>query len=296
MTELRQIFPNGPEGLLRYDIAHEVTAFSPLRDAALPMRVVQAHQVHGDRVAVVTSAGTTREELEGYDALVTNVPGVAVGARTADCIPVLMYDPVRRVVAAVHSGWKGTVLKIAAKTLAVMASKYGTRAADIIAVIGPGIGPDSFQVGPEVAEAFLAAGFPETWYPSKKHSADDSEKTGTVTCSHSSGLVHNFPLEITGSSTDSSPIDNHTIRLITDRGPRIPGSMSGGLHINLPQAVRLTLIWAGLHDANILISGIDTYTNPGFFSARREGPSCGRTVNTIMLNPSPSPEPSKKLP
>lgn len=295
MTELRQIFPDGPEGLLRYDIAPEVTAFSPLRDAALPMRVVQAHQVHGDRVAMVTSAGTTREELEGYDALVTDVPGVAIGARTADCIPVLMYDPVRRVVAAVHSGWKGTVLKIAAKTLAVMASKYATRAADIIAVIGPGIGPDSFQVGPEVAEAFLAAGFPETWYPSKKHNADDSEKTGTVTCSHSSGLVHNSPLEITG-STDSSPIDNHTIRLITDRGPRIPGSMSGGLHIDLPQAVRLTLIRAGVHDANILISGIDTYTHPGFFSARREGPSCGRTVNTIMLNPSPSPELSKDLP
>lgn len=305
MTELRQIFPDGPEGLLRYDIAPIVTAFSPLRDAVLPMRVVQAHQVHGDRVAVVTSAGTTREELEGYDAIVTDVPGVAIGARTADCIPVLMYDPVRRVVAAVHSGWKGTVLKIAAKTLAVMASKYGTRAADIIAVIGPGIGPDSFQVGPEVAEAFLAAGFPEIWSrPSLpiKHSTDGSEKTGTATCSHpsttqphtggnasftqhSSGLVHNFPLEITGSSTDSSPIDNHTIRLITDRGPRIPGSMSGGLHIDLPQAIRLTLIRAGLHDANILISGIDTYTHPGFFSARREGPSCGRTVNTIMLNP-----------
>ena len=304
MTELRQIFPDGPEGLLRYDIAHEVTAFSPLRDAVLPMRVVQAHQVHGDRVAVVTSAGTTREELEGYDAIVTDVPGVAIGARTADCIPVLMYDPVRRVVAAVHSGWKGTVLKIAAKTLAVMASKYGTRAADIIAVIGPGIGPDSFQVGPEVAEAFLAAGFPETWSrPSLpiKHSTDGSEKTGTATCSHSSttqphtggnasftqhssGLVHNSPLKITG-STDSSPIDNHTIRLITDRGPRIPGSMSGGLHIDLPQAVRLTLLRAGVHNANILISGIDTYTHPGFFSARREGPSCGRTVNTIMLNP-----------
>ena len=302
---MRQILTENHNGLLRYDIAPEVTAFSPLRDAVLPMRVVQAHQVHGDRVAVVTSADTTREELEGYDALVTDVPGVAIGARTADCIPVLMYDPVHRAVAAVHSGWKGTVLKIAAKALSVMASKYGTRAADILAVIGPGIGPDSFQVGPEVAEAFLSAGFPETWSrPSLpiKHSTDGSEKTGTVTCSHSSttqphtgedasftqhssGLVHNSPLEITGSSTDSSPIDNHTIRLITDRGPRIPGSMSGGLHIDLPQAVRLTLIRAGVHDADILISGIDTYTHPGFFSARREGPSCGRTVNTIMLNP-----------
>ena len=291
---MRQILTDNHNGLLRYEIAPEVTAFSPLRDAVLPMRVVQAHQVHGDRVAVVTSAGTTREELEGYDALVTDVPGVAIGARTADCIPVLI----------VHSGWKGTVLKIAAKALSVMASKYGTRAADILAVIGPGIGPDSFQVGPEVTEAFLAAGFPETWSrPSLpiKHSTDGSEKTGTVTCSHSSttqphtgedasftphssGPAHNSHLEITG-STDSSPIDNHTIRLITDRGPRIPGSMSGGLHIDLPQAVRLTLIRAGVHDADILISGIDTYTHPGFFSARREGPSCGRTVNTIMLNP-----------
>ena len=301
---MRQILTDNHNGLLRYEIAPEVTAFSPLRDAVLPMRVVQAHQVHGDRVAVVTSADTTREELEGYDALVTDVPGVAIGARTADCIPVLMYDPVHRAVAAVHSGWKGTVLKIAAKALSVMASKYGTRAADILAVIGPGIGPDSFQVGPEVTEAFLAAGFPETWSrPSLpiKHSTDGSEKTGTVTCSHSSttqphtgedasftqhssGLVHNSPLEITG-STDSSSIHNHTIRLITDRGPCIPGSMSGGLHIDLPQAIRLTLIRVGVHDPNILISGIDTYTHPGFFSARREGLSCGRTVNTIMLNP-----------
>ena len=259
---ISSIKSNSLSGFLRYGISPDVTAFSPLRDAV----VVQAHQVHGDRVAVVGSAALTREDLEGFDALITDVPGVAIGARTADCIPVLMYDPVRRVVAAVHSGWKGTVLKIAAKTLTVMASKYGTRAADILAVIGPGIGPDSFQVGPEVAEAFLAAGFPETW------SRPETDDDGTAS---------------TGKTI---------VRLITDRGPRIPGSMSGGLHIDLPQAVRLTLLRAGVHDANVLISGIDTYTYPGFFSARREGPSCGRTVNTIMLNPSPSPEPSKKLP
>ena len=263
---ISSIKSNSLSGFLRYGISPDVTAFSPLRDAVLPMPVVQAHQVHGDRVAVVRSAALTREDLEGFDALITDVPGVAIGARTADCIPVLMYDPARRAVAAVHSGWKGTVLKIAAKTLAVMASKYGTRAADIIAVIGPGIGPDSFQVGPEVAGAFLAAGFPETW------SRPDTDDYGTAG---------------TGKTV---------VRLITDRGPRIPGSMSGGLHIDLPQAVRLTLIRAGVHDPNILISGIDTYTHPGFFSARREGPSCGRTVNTIMLNPCPSPEPSKELP
>lgn len=243
---MRLILPDSCSDLLLYDIAEGVTAFSPLRDAALPMHVVQAHQVHGDRVAVVRSAALTREDLDGFDALITDMPGVAVGARTADCIPVLMYDPVHRAVAAVHSGWKGTVLKIAAKTLSAMSSEFGTRPADILAVIGPGIGPDSFQVGPEVARAFLDAGFPEA------------------------GL--------SGIYSSDRPI-------ISDRGPRIPGTMQGGLHIDLWEAVRLTLVRAGVPDSHILTAGIDTYTHPGFFSARREGPSCGRTVNTIMLNP-----------
>ena len=84
----------------------------------------------------------TREELEGYDAFVTNLPDAAIGVRTADCVPVLIYDSVKRVVAAVHAGWKGTVLHISH------------------AVIGPSIGPDSFQVGEEVATHFKEAGFP----------------------------------------------------------------------------------------------------------------------------------------
>lgn len=243
---ISSIKSNSRSGFLRYGISPDVTAFSPLRDAALPMPVVQAHQVHGDRVAMVESADLTREDLEGFDALITDVPGVAIGARTADCIPVLMYDPARRAVAAVHSGWKGTVLKIAAKTLSAMSSEFGTRPADILAVIGPGIGPDSFQVGPEVARAFLDAGFPEA------------------------GLSRTY--------SSDRPI-------ISDRGPKIPGTMQGGFHIDLWEAVRLTLIRVGVPDSHILTAGIDTYTHPDFFSARREGPSCGRTVNTIMLNP-----------
>lgn len=239
---MRQILPDNTGGLLRYIIAPEVTAFSPLRDAQLPVTPVQAHQVHGDRTAVIISGDTTRDELDGYDAMITDRPGIAIGARTADCIPVLMYDPAHKAVAAVHSGWKGTVLKISAKTLAAMESEYGTRPSDILAVIGPGIGPDSFQVGPEVVHAFLDAGFPEVW--------------------------PGFP----------------DVRIISDRGQRVPGSMSGGWHIDLWQAIRWTLNMAGVHDSNIFISGIDTYTDTGFFSARREGQTCGRTVNTIMLN------------
>ena len=142
-----------------------VEAFYTQREAALPYPVIQGHQVHGSRVAIVERPGMTREELEGYDAFVTNRPGVAIGVRTADCVPVLLYDPVQRVVAAVHAGWKGTVLHISKGALEAMGQEFGSRPSELKAVIGPSIGPDSFQVGEEVAEMFKEAGFPmdEIW-------------------------------------------------------------------------------------------------------------------------------------
>ena len=147
-------------GVLRYDLGEGAEAFSTYRDAVLPFPVVQGHQVHGDKIAVVDRADMTREELEGYDAFVTNLPGVAVGARTADCVPVLLYDPVKRVVAAVHAGWKGTVLRIVQSVIGTMAGEFGTSPSDLKAVVGPSIGPNSFQVGEEVAAGFREAGFP----------------------------------------------------------------------------------------------------------------------------------------
>ena len=146
--------------LFRYSIAPGVEAFSTERDAVLPYYVVQPHQVHGCEIREVLRADTTRDELEGVDALVTNVPGVAISVRTADCIPVLLYDPVHKAVAAVHAGWRGTVQHISQKVIDRMRELYGTQASDLLAVIGPGIGPDSFQVGQEVADAFASAGFP----------------------------------------------------------------------------------------------------------------------------------------
>ncbi len=145
---------------MKYNIADNVTAFSTERDEELPFYVVQPHQVHGCEIREVLRADTTRDELEGVDALITNVPGVAISVRTADCIPVLLYDPVHKAVAAVHDGWRGTVQRLSQKVIAFMHDRYGTCAADVLAVIGPGIGPDSFQVGQEVVDEFAAAGFP----------------------------------------------------------------------------------------------------------------------------------------
>ena len=106
------------------------------------------------------------------------MPGVAIGVRTADCIPVLLYDPVKRVVAAVHAGWKGTVLHISQKAIHVMNLRFGCNPADMRAVLGPGIGPASFQVGEEVAEHFKQADFPIDQIWSFQGAGDGSPMSG----------------------------------------------------------------------------------------------------------------------
>ncbi len=145
---------------LYYNLGDGCEAFSTLRDTILPFHVITAHQVHGSRVAIVHKPDFTREDLEGIDALVTNLPGGAIGGRTADCVPVLLYDPEQRVVAAVHSGWKGTIQRIVEKALFTLERQFGSKASNLRAVIGPAIGAQSFQIGEEVVQHFKDQGFP----------------------------------------------------------------------------------------------------------------------------------------
>ena len=164
--------------LLRYSLGDGAEAFTSRRDSVLPYPVIQGHQVHGDRIAVIDRPDLTRADLEGYDAFICKLPGVAIGVRTADYVPILLYDPVQRVVAAVHSGWKGTVLKIAQKTIGLMKSDFGCLPKELRAVIGPAIGPDSFQVGQEVVEKFEEAGFPMSQVWSDRGAGDGSPMSG----------------------------------------------------------------------------------------------------------------------
>ncbi len=144
---------------MTYKIHPDVCAGTVGRDEALPCPIVQMHQVHDVKVAVVDRGDITRDELDGYDAMITDLPGVAIGVRTADCIPVLLYDPVKKIAAAIHSGWRGTVSKIIGKTVSKMQSIYASQPTDILAFIGPGICVDCFQVGEDVALKFKEAGF-----------------------------------------------------------------------------------------------------------------------------------------
>lgn len=124
------------------------------------------HQVHKDEIKVIdaeTIAMTEEERkayLEGIDAVITNVPGVCIGVSTADCIPVLLYDEENKAAAAIHAGWRGTVVRIVQKAIRMMAEKYGTKPEMLKAVIGPGISLKNFEVGDEVYDAFAKAGFP----------------------------------------------------------------------------------------------------------------------------------------
>jgi len=94
--------------------------------------------------------------IPATDALITDTPGVALMLRFADCLPVLLYDPVRGAIGLAHAGWKGTVEGIAAKTVSAMVEAYGSRPANIMAGLGPCIGPCCYQVGAEVIEAVKA--------------------------------------------------------------------------------------------------------------------------------------------
>lgn len=78
------------QDLLYYYLGPGVEAFTTRRDSVLPYPVIQGHQVHGSRVAVINRPDMTREDLEGYDAFITKLPGVAIGVRTADCVPILL--------------------------------------------------------------------------------------------------------------------------------------------------------------------------------------------------------------
>lgn len=125
-------------------------------------------QVHSAEVVMLDRADMAVTEA---DAVITCLPEQWIGVRTADCVPVLLADPVCHAVAAVHAGWRGTAAHIVALTVQRMVSDLGCRPSDIFAAVGPSIGPDAFEVGEEVAMAFVAANrgdcvLRESWGPS----------------------------------------------------------------------------------------------------------------------------------
>lgn len=156
---------------MKYQTPEHIHAFSVGKDESFPLTddgsflppvgafgVSLPRQVHSPNVLWVKEAGRPADT----DAVITDVPGLCVAVKTADCVPVLLYtDGEAPIVAAVHAGWRGTVARIVQKTLEKMAlcDKF-TSFSECHAIIGPGISQESFEVGDEVYEAFREAAFP----------------------------------------------------------------------------------------------------------------------------------------
>jgi hypothetical protein len=122
--------------------------------------VVTAVQVHGRNAYVVTPGSALPAARPEADVLVSSDPEAAVAVRAADCVPLLLADRRRGVVAAVHAGWRGTAAGAARSALESMQQEFGTSAGDLVAAIGPCIGGCCYEVGSDVVDVFVAAGHP----------------------------------------------------------------------------------------------------------------------------------------
>ncbi len=120
-------------------------------------RILMLDQVHGDEILNMNeypAAGSVNGSDGIADGMVTSLKGLCLVIRTADCVPVFLYDPVNKVTGAVHSGWKGTMLDITGKCVAMMAGLYGSEPGSLLAFILPSIGPESYEVNSDVADRF----------------------------------------------------------------------------------------------------------------------------------------------
>ena len=146
---------DAPENVLKnYEILGSAVGFSPAQ-------TVFTCQRHTDLIRVVTEdhrgEGLFRDVPEVCDGLITDRPGVALVTFSADCTPILLFDPVRRAVGAVHAGWRGTAMGIAAKAVDAMVREFGCDPANIRAAIGPCIGKCCFETDWDVPQAMLDA-------------------------------------------------------------------------------------------------------------------------------------------
>jgi YfiH family protein len=185
------------------------------------------------------------------DASITNRLGLLLSIQTADCVPILLVDAKKRAIAAIHAGWRGTLARIAAKTIGKMQMHFATDPRDLLAAIGPSIGPCCYEVGTEVATQFLSQFVDAPDY-------FDEFRTGD----------------------EPNPIQWLNMMPPGHQPP------PKGVLLDLRKANRSQLQAAGLHPQNIHTIDLCTACHPGLlFSYRKQGPASGRLMAIIALRP-----------
>jgi YfiH family protein len=220
-----------------------------LRALQVDFPIVTSRQIHSDIVNVVDAAPSG--PLAG-DALVTATPGLLLAVKTADCTPVLLVDAKKKVVAAVHAGWRSTAQRIVEKTVGVMRQRFGSRPGDLRAAIGPGIRQCCYEVGEEVRDRFR----------SQFAYAD----------------------ELFREAKESDPVrEKYPMLFLTARAPG-HADLGRQIFLDLAEAARRQLLDAGLPAKHISALDACTACHPElYFSHRAQHGRTGRMLGTIGI-------------
>ncbi|HXJ47097.1 MAG TPA: peptidoglycan editing factor PgeF [Candidatus Dormibacteraeota bacterium] len=208
--------------------------------------LINLKQIHS---AVIWPFASVPKEPCNGDASLTNTPGLLLGVRTADCVPILLVDPKKRAVAAVHAGWRGTLARILEKAVGELVAKFKSHPSDLLAAIGPAIGPCCYEVGAELVIQFTSQFAAAADYFDEPRSGEEPN-----------------PLQWLNMMPPGHQPPPKNVRL------------------DLPKANRAQLLAAGVHEKNIFSSGLCTACHPSlFFSYRKQGPRSGRLLAAIAL-------------
>jgi len=208
--------------------------------------LIPLKQVHSDVIHRISSGAV--EALPG-DASITNLGNVLLSVQTADCVPILLVDPRKRAVAAIHAGWRGTLARIAEKSVGRMIQEYGSKPADLIVAIGPSIGPCCYEVGVELVTKFTAQFVDAAEY-------FDEPRTGD----------------------EPNPIQWLNMKPPGHQPP------PKNVHLDLRKANCSQLRSTGIRAANIHVSALCTACNTDiFFSYRKENTRSGRLLAVIGM-------------
>jgi YfiH family protein len=242
-------------GTVPWDRAQNVTANRRRLLDALPadgLRLVVLKQIHSDLIRIFEESRQPSESLPG-DGLVTRQPGLLLAVLTADCFPILLADARRRVVAALHCGWRGTVQRIAQKAVGRMRLHYGSRPEDLRAAVGPGIRACCYEVGAEVVEEF------------------------------ESQFVYAKSLFILPPARERPLEERHSLFFKNVLKAPFFGKKPK-VHLDLAKANVAQLLEAGLAAENIWAEAPCTHCRPDlFFSHRRDGSRSGRMMAVIGI-------------
>ncbi|HEY1471142.1 MAG TPA: peptidoglycan editing factor PgeF [Candidatus Acidoferrum sp.] len=236
-------------GFMEWDSSEPVTENRRLFQASLAAKdcaLLPLKQIHSDVVHLFSKPAAVPRK---GDASLTSTPGLLLAVQTADCVPILLVDPKKRVVAAVHAGWRGTLARVAQKTIGRMQLEFGCKPADLLAALGPSIGTCCYEVGVELVTKFTAQ-FADA------HDYFDEPRTGD----------------------EPNPIQ------WLNMAPPGHQPLPKNVHLDLRRANRSQLIASGLRPNHIYSADLCTACRTDlFFSYRREGPLSGRLLAVIGL-------------